>query len=372
MNCERARELFSDYLEGSMDAALAAVIRGHVDKCPDCAREFESFKITWGMLNVLPEIEAPRDFRHDVVMRAVRQQQERAQAAKRNSGINWDQILNKFIPVRQVAFAVGAAAVLFLLLHVPETAYHGFTGMFNPKVGISHSTGPQERTAVDSSPMPISAARVQDWQTRKLGRNTVWVSVNPRDNGDGSSVYCVTLSLNKAAFLPGESSERLGAQVYLLPSGQFSLSDLTASSAIWSGNILESSSVVVPCLMDETRGKAGTINLFVTWEFRHRRFGYVVFVPTHKAGRTGETFDFSTSGRDFAESQSSLYAALQGMAEDYGTPIITNAYLTERPTIINLGRESLKSALIQTLKSTDLEWVYTDGAVYVDRYRETK
>lgn len=362
MNCERARELFSDYLEGSMDPALAAVIRDHVDRCPDCAREFGSFKVTWSMLSVLPDIEPPRDLRHEVVMRAVRLQQERAEVSKRSTfSINWDRILSSLIPMRPVAVAVAAAALAFVVLRFPQQVYHEFTGMFSPRANI---TQPVKQPATVGSPVTKDAQHAAEYASRKLGRNTVWINITPKQNGDGKDVYCVTLSINKAAFLPGEVSQRMPAQVYLLPAGQTDLSQLDTGSAVWTGSILENSPVVVPCLMDDSNSKAGTVSLLVVWEFMHRRFGSVVFVPTH---RPGETSGFSAGGRDIARTEGSLYAALQGMAEDYGVPIVANAYLTERPGVINLGRQGLKDALTETLKTTGLDWVYTGGAVYVDR-----
>lgn len=368
MNCERSRELFSDYLEGTMDAALAAVIRLHLDKCGACASEFEQFKATWGILSVLPEIESPRDFRHDVVMRAVRQQHERAQTTKKNSyGIDWDQIISRLIPARPIAIAFAAAALAFVLLKFPDTVYHEFTGMFNPRAGVSQQTGSTEQPASSQpTPMQMSAQRLQDWQMRKLARNTVWVSIAPKDDGDGSAQYSVTLSINEDAFFAGEDSKRLPAQVYLLPSSFYEAGSIDSSAPIWSGNILEDSPVVVPVLAEEFRGKATTVKLLITWDHRDRKFGYVVFIPTRRSTTPGEAMDFSAGGRDFAESQSSLYAALEGMSEDYGVPMIVNAYLNEKPSVINLGRESLRSALTQALKSTDMDWMYADGAVYVD------
>ncbi len=356
MNCERARELFSDYLEGGMDAALAAVIQGHLEKCSECAREFESFKITWGMLGVLPEVEAPSGFRHDVVMRAVRLQQERAEVAKRNSfAIDWEQILHKLVPARPFVMAAAAIALAFVVLYPQTNDFHGFSGMFGPRVGTA-------RTQVSQ----VSTERAMEWQSRKIMRNTVWAEVALTDQ-DGVSAYSVTLSINKDAFLADQVSQSLPAKVYVLPADHFAIGDIDATPAIWSGNILENSPVVVPVLTDGASGRTSTVNLLVTWVYQSRTFGYVVIVPTGKPSRSEDGSAFSVNGRNFAQSEASLYSTLQAVAEDYGKPMVVNAYLTERPSIINLDRESLKSALVRTLQSTGLDWMYAHGSVYVDR-----
>lgn len=356
MNCERARELFSDYLEGGMDAALAAVIHGHVEKCSECTGELESFKTTWSMLGVLPEMEVPSGFRHDVVMRAVRLQQERAEAAKRDSfAINWEQILHKLVPVRPFAMAAAAVALAFVVLYPQTSDFHGFSGMFGPSAGTTPTQVAQ-----------VSEERAVEWQSRKVMRNTVWVEVAPKYQ-DGVVAYSVTLSINRDAFLADQVSQRLPAKVHVLPADQFAISDVDPVSAIWSGSILENSSVVVPVLTGAASGRTGTVNLLVTWVYQGRTFGYVVMVPTGKPSRSEDGSEFSVNGRNFAQSEASLYSTLQAVAEDYGKPVVVNAYLTERPSIINLGRESLKSALVQTLEPTGLDWMYAHGSVYVDR-----
>ncbi|MCX6374893.1 MAG: anti-sigma factor [Armatimonadetes bacterium] len=365
MNCERGRELFSEYLEDGVDIALSAVVRDHLSECPACSREFDGFKQTLSVLNKLPEIEAPRSFRHDIVIRAAREQHERTRVAGRNSlASNWDALFGRFIPARAIAVACAMAALAVVLLRLPESAYVHFTSMFSPGVDITQSVDTRSKM---TSSLQMETPLKQEWVTRKLGRNTIWVSVSAHETGNGSTLYRVMLSINKDALLADETTQRIGAQVHLLPANHFGFSDVDSASAIWSGNILEDSPVVVPVIVDQSQGRSGTVNLLVAWTFRHRQFGSVVMIPTQRPGRSGGMYDFSASGGDFAQCESSLYSALQSISQDYSVPVIANAYLTEKPAVINLGRGDLNETLNEVLKPTSLDWLYANNAVYVDR-----
>lgn len=365
MNCDRARELFSEYLEDGVDVALSAVVRDHLNECPACSREFDGFKRTWSVLNKLPDIENPRNFRHDIIIRAARAQHERTRVVGRNSlAQSWDGLFGRFLPARAVGVAFAAAALALVLLRLPETAYVHFTSMFAPRVSVTQS---METGSKAASSLQMETPIKQEWVTRKLGRNTVWISVSPHEAGSGSTLYRVMLSINKDALLSGETTQRIGVQVHLLPANHFAFGDLDSASAIWSGNILDDSPVLVPVIVDQSQGRNGSVNLLVTWTFRHRQFGSVVMIPTRGTARSGGMYDFSASGGDFAQCQSSLYSALQSVSQDYSVPVIANAYLTERPAVMNLGRGGLNETLNQVLKPTGLDWLYANNAIYVDR-----
>ena len=362
MNCERARELFSEYLEEGVDVALAAVVRGHLDQCADCCREFEMFRQTCAVLDRLPEIEAPRSFRHEVVMRAAREQHERVRIARRNA-LSWESFTSRFVPARGLALAA-AVALAIIVLKIPESAFVHFSSMFNPRVEIGQTVKMPSGAA--TSALRMDSPRKEEWLGRKIGRNTVWVSVSPRDNGDGSTVYRVMLTINKYALLPSESSSRIAARVYLLPANRFDAAEMNAATSVWTGNILENSPVLVPVVVDQNQGREGTVNLLVTWSFRERSFGHIVMIPTRKPARSGEMLGYPSGSSDFTLPETNMYATLQIVAQTYGIPIVANAYLTETPAAISTVRGDLNSALTQTLSSVGVNWLVADGVVYVD------
>jgi hypothetical protein len=260
--------------------------------------------------------------------------------------------------------AVAAAALALILLRIPETAYVHFTSMFSPRVEIGQTV--KMPSGAGTSALRMDSSRKEEWLTRKVGRNTVWISVSPRDNGDGSMVYRVMLTINTHALLPEEAGRRIGARVHLLPANRFDCEEMNAATAVWSGTILETSPVLVPVIVDRAQGRDDTVNLLVTYVFRQREFGQIVMIPTQRPGRPGDVFDFSAKGSSFTKPETGLYPTLQGVAQEYGVPVVANAHLTEFPAAINVGRGDLNDALTQLLRGSGLDWIVADGVVYVD------
>ena len=367
MNCEKARELFSDYLEGRADHAVAALVRGHLDQCHACTGEIEALKRTWGMLDMLPLVESPVDFRHNVVMRCARLQHEQSKSKQPRFLVNWDAFLGRLAPARAIAIACMGALLAVLLLWVPPSTFEHVASIFAPTATVVNPVEqPRAANAIEASPLSMEAERKQEWQSRKLGRNTVWISVSPKENGEGTTIYRVTLSVNESALLMGETTKRIGASVYVLPAKQFSLDEAKLSEPEWQGNILVDSPVRVPVmLVDQSQGGPGSVKLLVTWHFRQREFAYVIFIPSHKSSRS-DMFDLPVAG-EFGSGGDDLYSTLQTISEDYGVPVIANAILDQRPSVVSFGNASLEEALIQALKPVGIDWLVADRAVYIDR-----
>ena len=367
MNCERARELFSEYLEGGVDHAVAALVRGHLDQCPACSGEVEALKRTWGMLDMLPQAEPPVDFRHNVVMRCARLQHEQSKSRQSRFLTNWDAFLRRLAPVRAVAIACLGAILAVLLLWVPPSTYEHVAGIFTPSTTvISPAEQSRPANAIEASPLSMEAERKQAWQSRKLGRNTLWITVSPRENGEGTTIYRVTLSVNESSLLPGETTQRIGASVYVLPAKQFSVEEAKLSGPEWEGNVLVDSPVRVPVmLVDQSQGGPGSVKLLVAWRFRQREFADIIFIPSRRSSRS-DMFDLPV-GNEFTSGADDLYSMLETISEDYGVPVIANARVDQKPSVVSFGNSSLEEALMQTLKPVGLDWLVADRAVYVDR-----
>jgi len=113
MNCERVKELFADYLVGSLDAHASAEIDSHLAACSSCREEASSLKALWTKLALLPE-EAPHpglDARFHAMLEAYRQglKQAECQASTRVTLRDW---LARFWP-REPALQFALAVVLF-------------------------------------------------------------------------------------------------------------------------------------------------------------------------------------------------------------------------------------------------------------------
>lgn len=368
MKCERARELFSEYLEGSIDYALTATVRGHIDQCSTCRHELELFGQMGDMIGSLPEVEPPSNFRHDVVMRAARMQHEHSREATGAFGLSWDYLFGRLVPARAVAIACAGAVLAALMLRVPQGMYDYVVQQMGGRPGVvgMAEQQPAGADAIEASSLYSNVKPV--WQSRILGRNTLWVSVAASEVGEGRSLHEVALSINQEAlFYRGrvrDVSLRIGAEVYLLPPNQFSLDGEHRPSLLWEGNVLgDAPPVVLPMILDSSQGPA---NLLVSYRFRDRDFAQIVLIPTgNKHMSSTNTFDFSVRP-GFRPVGNNLYLTLQSLAQNYGVTIIANAKLDVKPSVVELGSDSMEDALRKALRPVGLTWGFIDKAIYVD------
>lgn len=234
MKCERARELFSEYVEGSIDYALTATVRSHIDGCDDCRSDLRAFRRTWDVVSGLPEVEPPSSFRHDVVMRAARLQHEQRKCSRQGFlGLTWDYLFGRLLPARAIAIAVAGAALAAVLLNVPQGIYGKFAGV---GVGGGTQVGEFAKPPDTIEAGALSNAKA-DWQTRIGNFNALWVSVDKTDCGEGSSYYNLALTINNKA-LARDITNRIPAQVYILPVGTYGVAAGDQRKPIWTGDVL--------------------------------------------------------------------------------------------------------------------------------------
>lgn len=368
MNCERARERFSEYLEGNLDLSTTALVRGHIEACDSCSREYNLFRQTWSSLGSLPEVSVPANLRHDVIMRMARMQHERRHGIRRSlPSLSWDLMFRHIIPARAVAVALTAAALALVLLGVPETTYDYVASRLSPKAIAPSTDSGKASGSVGLEVSPFDENRRVEWQNRKLGRNTLWIKVDREENGSSMTLYRVSLSINHSALLDGDDTARIGAQVHLLPPGHFDPNGIYSAQAVWDGNILRGPGVQIPVLIDQSQERGGTVGLLITWRFRDRNHSQVVFIPAQRRSSPSPSLGFPMSEVSSGASHEDVYTALRKISRDFGVPIIVNSHLAEKPPVLNAGGSSLDQALRNSLESISLDWLYSDRAVYVDR-----
>lgn len=114
MNLEKARELYSDYIEGTLDSAMRAAFEAELKRSPDIQSDFDSFKGFYGHLNTLCTVKVPVSL--DIEDQIKQKIDLQVWEAKRQKGAGW------FRGVRSAAFAaavlaIGAVGVITIRSH---------------------------------------------------------------------------------------------------------------------------------------------------------------------------------------------------------------------------------------------------------------
>jgi hypothetical protein len=317
------------------------------------------------MLGSVPQAEAPSSFRHDVIMRMARLQHERRATEHHPAGHDISRMLHRFIPLRTIAVASAAAALALVLLKVPSIVERPLT---EPPVNTGSTVSPPAPGVIEASPLESSQKHL--WVTRRIDRNSVWITIEPSDNGDGAKVYRVMLNINQQALLEGDVAARIGVRVYLLQSNKFDVDEIVQTGKpVWEGSILKDSPVVVPVVVDRSQDRSGTVNLLVAWRFRTRDFAQFVFIPTQSKGSSPDVFGLSMNGTNLAASDSggSLCSALQRISGEHGIPIIVGSHLVDRrPVGMSFEQTDRDQAMRSLLEPIGLDWLQADNAIYVD------
>ncbi len=364
MKCERARELFSEYVEGSIDYALTATVRSHIDQCDDCRSELMAFRRAWDVIGTLPEVEPPSSFRHDVVMRAARMQHEQRKSARPVFlSVIWDLLFRRLLPARAVAVAVAGALLAVIILNIGPGVVTVFEGN-GLKVSRIHQ--------INNAPADATQAYAKTaWKSRNILSNALWVSLEFTDFGDGNSYCQLGLTINNDALARG-TTNRIPAQVYILPPNKFGVEAGGPQKPVWSGNVLGESPVhvAVPSISSSS-GKPTPVTLLITYQFRKMNFAKIVFIPTdNTCSASTDAIALYNGGATLTGRD--LYDSLQTVSQSRGLAIIANGSLHRRAGAVDLRSTSNEDVMRNMLEPIDLAWAFIDNAVYVDReFRNT-
>ena len=127
MNCERAQEWYSDYVEGALPAPARAALDRHLAGCAECRRAMEAFRATWEGLDAVPPVEPPPDLAWRV-LHQIRQRRLEQLAAQRRPRSWWERIA----AWRPLPVAMATALATLLIVGLLGWPRFGFQWMGPP------------------------------------------------------------------------------------------------------------------------------------------------------------------------------------------------------------------------------------------------
>ncbi|MCC2671636.1 MAG: putative zinc-finger [Armatimonadetes bacterium] len=161
MQCDRAQEFLSDYLERTLDRPMTVAIESHLAGCVNCREDVEALQSTFLVLDELPEVEPPADGAWKVMM-AIRQEraaQYEAERQKKPSFLEW---IRSFNPM---GVAMGASlATLVIGGSLVMSGLPGYTqlgGGFRGPQAVTPTPPARQLAEVQVSYGPASALSQQ-------------------------------------------------------------------------------------------------------------------------------------------------------------------------------------------------------------------
>lgn len=82
MNCERAKDFFSEYHEGTLSGGLLTTFERHLRECPACSYEFDLFRKVYEAASKSVPVDVPSDLLEKITRALDKAEWERKQTAK--------------------------------------------------------------------------------------------------------------------------------------------------------------------------------------------------------------------------------------------------------------------------------------------------
>jgi hypothetical protein len=180
MKCEEAGELFSEFISGDIEAALAVTLENHLSGCSGCRQAVADVKLVWSSLDDMEIVETPPYFHENLMSRiiAAENAREEAEAARRTT-FDW----RKMFQPRTLAYAASLLAVLLAGmggLHVSKAALDPIGSLLH----LFRSTPPHT--------VELSTSRAE-WSPNGQGTGAliVYLKAQPEPDGKTSTLKCV-------------------------------------------------------------------------------------------------------------------------------------------------------------------------------------
>ncbi|MEN6372026.1 MAG: zf-HC2 domain-containing protein [Armatimonadota bacterium] len=337
MKCERAQELFSDYLEDALEHPMAVAFDQHLESCSVCAREFASFRLTWRMLEALPEVEPPSDFAY-AVMTKIRMQRETERCSRPRWQTIWRDVFQSKIPARVFA----GAATLFILgqvvLHTPART----------TIAAWLVPNPMAARVVNSTP----ASTPENWKSDSSAEAWLQSGLSFEMEPSGSNIFRLVIK--------PDSVTSKDLRVYLMPSDctRFDRESIKNAGLIFTGTIGEKGQVI-PFVLGRSSAQE-VMTALIEWENHSQKFAEAVFMPVHlNSMENAVTSDVNIKNTE-------LYAALQETSATYGVVILANADLSgAKVTRINETNVTADDVLYKICTGANLRWRPIGSQVYI-------
>lgn len=195
MKCEDAKELFSEYVSGDIETALAVSLENHITGCSECRCSVSSLKSIWSSLDEMTAIEPPQYF-HENLMSRIHEavSAEEAARAKRHASWDWRALLHP----RPLAYAASFLAIVLA----------GMGGLHHSKASLD-PIGSVLRLfhPVPANTVELSTSRAE-WSPNAQGGGTliVYLKARPESDGSSSGLNCV-VNVPADLVLPGSTTE---------------------------------------------------------------------------------------------------------------------------------------------------------------------
>jgi hypothetical protein len=340
MQCERAEELFSDYIEGALDPAMRQVFEQHLSVCASCNIDVEQLRAVFGLLDEgLPEVATPPGFRA-AVLNKIRQQPHRQTLLERMRAWITPNAAGRITGAP--AIGVTAAALLVAIA----------SGTFLSHHNVVHPPTPTGVSMGSFTPWAKTVVPVRDTDGIVQG-------VQSYNSADGKTYHVFGLHLPA-----GEPS--VNATAYIVQSQDAFNSDAALqndanATKVWSGAVDPGEGVQVPVAVVSNVPAGTSMTFLAEWTDQTGEHREACILPISPA-----------ADAMVVNAGEPLYQALETVAVAFNTPILLNDVAVSdlnQPITQGLDHtdQTISDSLADLVLPDNLNFnLKSDGSVVVD------
>ncbi len=218
MKCGKAQELFSSYLEKTIQPPLGVAFEQHLAECARCKAAYDRFHATTIVLDELPMVQPPPDL-HAIVMQRVKQAHQKAPLRVKWLHLDWQSALTLRLSAK--TFAAGLALMLVFVMAMQVTPINSYmAGIFGVQRTAKHL--PMEQNYV-TPPEPAGFTTHSGEKYANIGTG-LSVSITAEKTDQADTLYDIRMAADK--------DKSIQVRVYELPEGvvgkNLSSDDLTS------------------------------------------------------------------------------------------------------------------------------------------------
>jgi len=339
MKCTKAQELFSSYLENTIQPPMGVALEQHLAECDRCKAEYGRFHATTVVLDELSEVEPPADL-HAMIMARVEEARRTAPSRVKWWNFDWQSAFTVRVPAKAIAGA--AAAVLAFIGLAQFGPLHTMTAsFFGGQRAVSH---PVDDTAVPG-PLPIGF-KTDFGQYVAVGAGlSIGVRVDSRS--DSSTVYMMRLQTS--------SKTPVQLQVSLMSSKAFRLDEGAEADQLYKGTVSRDREAVVPVPVTQSGGNRGADVAVVKWVTDSGTKTEYVFLPC-VLGSASHSTRSATGSPAFV---------LNVLSADYGAVILAPGSLKDTDESVAVSGRTAFQAISHAGRQAGMSVESLGSSIYV-------
>lgn len=342
MKCTKAQELFSSYLENTVQPPMGVALEQHLAECDRCKAEYGRFHATTVVLDELPEVEPPADL-HAMIMARVEEARRTTPSRVKWWSFDWQSALTVRVPAKAIA---GCAAALLVLAVLAQ---------FGPLHTVTASLlGGQRVTthinAEGTAPGPLPSGFKADSSAQYVAVGAgLSVGVRVDSKSASSTVYMMRLAT--------PSDTPVQVQVSMLPSSERTI----ALKPFYKGSISRDQEAAVPIVVTQSsRGRIADVAV-VRWTNADKTAEEYVFLPSafgSVGGKAQVSAAVSASGQG-------AFDLLDQLSADYGAVILAPNTVSDSAERMSVDAGTVSDAIAEASKQAELTSQLVGSSVYI-------